>query len=177
MNKIHKAARILYLNKTCYNGLYRVNSNGHYNTPYGRYVNPNIVDEENILKLSDYLNNNDIEIYSDDFKIFLNQISKGDFVYLDPPYDSEENIESFTSYQSNGFTRENQLELKNKCDELHKKGAYFLLSNADTKYIREIYKDYYIIEVFAKRYVNCKGDKRGAVKELLIRNYKVYENE
>lgn len=177
LDDINKAARILYLNKTCYNGLYRVNSSGHYNTPYGRYVNPTIADEENIKELSRYLNENKIEIFSQDFNEFLKPVSKGDFVYLDPPYDAEIDVESFTSYQASGFTRKEQLELKNRCDEIDSKGAFFLLSNADTKYIRELYKDYNIVEVFAKRYVNCKGDKRGAVKELLIRNYKVNSDD
>ncbi|MFA7436495.1 MAG: DNA adenine methylase [Bacilli bacterium] len=171
LTSVKKASRILYLNKTCYNGLYRVNSQGQLNAPFGRYVNPKICDEENILDISSFLNNNDIEILDLDFEKSLNNASEGDFVYLDPPYDPLTDTAAFTGYNAGGFGKPDQIRLRNICNELNEKGVKFLLSNSDTKFIRELYSDYNIDVVFARRSINSKGEKRGEIPELLISNY------
>ncbi len=168
---VERAARIHYLNKTCYNGLYRVNSAGQFNAPFGRYKNPNIVNEKNLRALHRYLNANTIEILNVDFKAALKQAGKGDFVYLDPPYDPLSESANFTGYSKNGFGRAEQERLKETCDDLHKRGVHFLLSNSATAFIKELYTNYDIQIVRAKRAVNSKGDKRGEVEEVLVRNY------
>ena len=172
LSNIEKAARMIYLNKTCFNGLYRVNSQGQNNVPFGNYKNPLICDEETIKDLSKFFNDNNIEIYNQSFESTIDLAKTGDFVYLDPPYDPV-NETSFTSYDKNNFDKQRQLELKNKCDELNAKGIKFLLSNSDTSYIKELYKDYTIDIVQAKRNVNCKADERGKINEVLIRNYDI----
>lgn len=121
LSNIQKAARIIYLNKTCYNGLYRVNSNGELNSPFGNYKNPLICDKELINNLSNYFNNENIEIYSGDYYNILKKVKKGDFIYLDPPYDPISNSSSFTGYTSIGFNQNEQVRLKKFCDEIHKK--------------------------------------------------------
>lgn len=166
-----KAARIIYLNKTCYNGLYRVNMQGELNSPFGRYKNPNICDKKLIQNISNYFNSNDIKMYNLDFDCLLQEIQMGDFVYLDPPYDPISDSSSFTGYTSSGFNRAEQERLKTFCDKLHAKGAYFLLSNSNTSFIKNLYKQYKIEIIKASRFINCKGDKRKKIDEVLIRNY------
>jgi len=170
-SSVERAARIHYLNKTCYNGLYRVNSAGQFNAPFGRYKNPNIVNEKNLRALHRYLNTSRIEILNVDFSAALKQAGNGDFVYLDPPYDPVSESANFTNYSKNGFGRSEQERLKETCDDLHKRGVHFLLSNSATAFIKELYKDYDIQIVRAKRAVNSKGDKRGEVEEVLVKNY------
>lgn len=166
-----KAARIIYLNKTCYNGLYRVNSSGFFNTPYGKYKSPNIINEVLIKAISTYLNKADVKILNKDYKESLKGLRKGSFVYLDPPYVPVSTSSSFTGYTEGGFTLENQIELKKECDKLNKKRVKFLLSNSDTPFIRELYKDYEIKTVTAKRAVNSNAKKRGDINEVLVYNY------
>lgn len=170
LSDIDKAARIIYLNKTCYNGLYRVNSAGQFNTPYGKYKNPNIVNETTIRAISKYLNNPKIQIMQGDYKKVLSKVRKGAFVYLDPPYMPISSSSSFTGYTENGFSYEKQVELKQQCDKLRDRGISFLQSNSDCSEIRELYKDYNVISVQAKRSINSKGDKRGEINEVLIIN-------
>lgn len=170
LSDIDKAARIIYLNKTCYNGLYRVNSAGQFNTPYGKYKNPNIVNETTIRAISKYLNNPKIQIMQGDYKKVLSKVRKGAFVYLDPPYMPISSSSSFTGYTENGFSYEKQVELKQQCDKLRDRGISFLQSNSDCSEIRELYKDYKVISVQAKRSINSKGDKRGEINEVLIIN-------
>lgn len=170
LSNIKKAARMIYLNKTCFNGLYRVNSKGQNNVPFGNYKNPLICDEETIKDLSKFFNENKTQIFNQSFEKTMDLAKPGDFVYLDPPYDPV-NETSFTSYSETGFTKEDQKKLKEKCDELHKKGIKFMLSNSDTEYIKTLYKDYNIKIVTAKRNVNSKAEGRGAVNEVLITNY------
>lgn len=165
-----KASRTIYLNKTCYNGLYRVNSKGEFNTPFGRYKNPLICDEENIRNVSKYLKT--LSIFNLDFEEFLKQAKDGDFVYLDPPYDIVSKTASFTAYNKAGFNRDEQIRLKEACDKLTSKGVKWMLSNSATPFILDLYKDYNIDIVYAKRCINSKGDKRGNVEEVIIRNYK-----
>jgi len=170
-SSVERAARIHYLNKTCYNGLYRVNSAGQFNAPFGRYKNPNIVNEKNLRAVHHYLNTNKIEILNIDFSAALKPAQKGDFVYLDPPYDPVSESANFTGYSKMGFGRPEQERLKKTCDDLHKRGVHFLLSNSATAFIKELYTSYDIQIVRAKRAVNSKGDKRGEVEEVLVKNY------
>jgi len=173
LNNIQKASRIIFLNKTCFNGLFRVNSQGQFNAPFGRYKNPNIINEEVLRSVSKYLNENDIKIYNESFEDQLNKIKKGSFVYLDPPYDPVSDTSSFTGYNLNGFGKEEQIKLKKFCDSLNEKGVKFLLSNSVTDFIKDLYKDYHIEIVKVPRNINSDGNKRGKVNEVLIRNYEI----
>lgn len=170
MTNVQKAARIIYLNKTCYNGLYRVNSAGQFNSPYGKYKNPNIVNEHVIRAMSKYFNENTITIKNGDYKEALKGLRKGAFVYLDPPYMPLSTSSSFTGYTENGFDENKQRELKEECDKLDKKGIKILQSNSDCEFIRELYKDYNIKTIKAKRSINSKGNSRGEINEVLIYN-------
>ena len=172
MSNLEKAARIIYLNKTCYNGLYRVNSLGQFNSPYGRYKNPNIVNEVVLKAISKYLNGNEISIRSGDYKDVLNDIEKNSFVYLDPPYMPISSSASFTGYREGGFGYDKQVELKEECDKLNSKGVHFLQSNSDCEEIRELYKAYRIKVVKANRAINSDAKKRGQINEVLIYNAK-----
>lgn len=171
LSSIQKAARFIYLNKTCYNGLFRVNKSNQFNAPYGRYKNPNIADSENIIRCSNYFNLNDINILNGDYRETIKLAEEGDFIYLDPPYFPISKTSSFTSYTDVDFNTNDQIELKNQCDLLTKNKVKFLLSNSHHDFILDLYKDYEIIEVNANRSINSKGSKRGEVKEVLIRNY------
>ncbi|WP_294488331.1 DNA adenine methylase [uncultured Mailhella sp.] len=165
---IEKAARIIYLNKTCYNGLYRVNSSGYFNSPYGKYKNPNIVNAPVIRAMSKYFNDNDITLLQGDYKEVLKKVKKGSFVYLDPPYMPLSRSANFTGYTENGFGYKEQEELKQECDRLREKGIRFVQSNSDCLEIRELYKDYTIKTVQAKRVINSNSAKRGEINEVLI---------
>ncbi|MFQ8705001.1 MAG: DNA adenine methylase [Thomasclavelia sp.] len=171
MTAVQKAARVIYLNKTCYNGLYRVNSAGQFNSPYGKYKNPNIVNETVIRAMSKYFNENNIVIKNEDFKEALKGLRRGAFVYLDPPYMPISSSSSFTGYTENGFNEDKQRELKELCDKLDKKGIKFLQSNSDCEFIRELYSSYRIKTIKAKRAINSKGNSRGEINEVLIYNY------
>ena len=171
MSDIAKAARIIYLNKTCFNGLYRVNQAGQFNSPYGKYKNPNIINEPAILAMSNYFNNNNIKIIQGDYKDALKNLRKGAFVYFDPPYMPISSSSSFTGYTEGGFGEKEQIELKKECDKLNAKGIKFMLSNSDHSFIRDLYKNYNIKVVRAKRSINSKGNKRGEINELLVINY------
>ena len=171
MTPVQKAARVIYLNKTCYNGLYIVNSAGQFNSPYGKYKNPNIVNETVIRAVSKYFNENNIVIKNEDFKEALKGLRRGAFVYLDPPYMPISSSSSFTGYTENGFNEDKQRELKELCDKLDKKGIKFLQSNSDCEFIRELYSGYRIKTIKAKRAINSKGNSRGEINEVLIYNY------
>jgi len=168
MSDTEKAARIIYLNKTCYNVLYRVNSAGQFNSPYGKYKNPNIVNEDSIRVMSRYLQSNKITIKQGDYKEVLRGLRRGAFVYLDPPYMPISLSSSFTGYTENGFSYAQQVTLKEECDKLRKRGISFLQSNSDCPEIRDLYKEYEIRTVQAKRRINSKGNKRGEINEVLI---------
>lgn len=170
-SNVKKASRFIYLNKTCFNGLYRVNSSGYFNTPFGRYKNPNVVNETGLKAVNKYLNENDIKIKCGDYEEALKRIGKNSFVYFDPPYDPISDSSNFTGYTAGGFNREEQKRLKNLCDKLDKKGIKFLLSNSNTEFIRNLYEGYDIIIVNANRAINSNGNKRGEVEEVLIKNY------
>jgi len=173
MSSVEKAARIIYLNKTCYNGLFRVNNAGEFNAPYGNYSSPNIVNEPVLRAVSNYLNSNQINISSGDYTSILKKISrhKRVFFYLDPPYDPVSGTASFTGYTKNGFSREQQVQLREFCDELTSREIKFMLSNSDTKFIREQYAGYNIFSVQAKRSINSVAEKRGDTNEVVVTNY------
>lgn len=171
LSRVEKASRLLYMNKTCYNGLFRVNNSGEFNSPYGHYKRPNIVNEPTLRAVSRYLNASDITFYNEDFAATLERVPQGGFVYLDPPYDPVSDTASFTGYNRGGFDRNEQIRLKECCDELTKRGVKFLLSNSSTPFIRELYMDYKVTLVRARRAINSDGNKRGAIQEVLIRNY------
>ena len=170
MSTVEKAARIIYLNKTCYNGLYRVNSSGQFNSPYGRYKNPNIVNEPVLRAVSKYFNANDIKIHHGDYKAVLKNLDKHAFVYFDPPYMPISSSSSFTGYTEGGFNYSCQAELKQECDKLTRQGIRFVQSNSDCEEIRELYRDYQIKIVKAKRAINSVAKKRGEINEVLIYN-------
>ncbi len=171
LSDVKKAARILYLNKTCYNGLYRVNNAGEFNAPFGSYRNPNIVNEPVLRAVSSYFKKSIVHFSSIDYTDILSKIKKGTFVYLDPPYDPISETSNFTGYSKGGFSKENQVKLRQCCDDLHKRGIKFMLSNSATPFIKEQYKDYCITTVQAKRAINSIANKRGDVEEVVIRNY------
>lgn len=171
LSKVKRASRVLYLNKTCYNGLYRVNNAGEFNAPFGRYKNPNIINEPTLKAVSNYLNSNNIEILSGDYSEALKLADENSFVYFDPPYHPISESSNFTGYVQGGFNIYDQAELRVACDELNKKGIKFLLSNSASPFILDQYKDYDINIVKAKRAINSNGSKRGDVDEVLIRNY------
>ena len=171
LSDVEKASRLLYLNKTCYNGLFRVNASGAFNSPYGHYRRPNIVNEQTIRGVSRYFNSCDITFFSEDFAAVLNRVPRGGFVYLDPPYDPVSDTASFTGYNRGGFGREEQVRLKACCDALTARGVKFLLSNSATPFIRELYGSYRVSIVQARRAVNSVASRRGAIEEVLVRNY------
>jgi DNA adenine methylase len=173
LNAVERASRIIYLNKTCYNGLFRVNSQGQFNTPFGDYKNPTYANEVSILALSDYLNESHIEILNVDYEIAVLNARRRDFIYFDPPYDPVSDTASFTGYNLDKFGKKEQKELKSLCDDLTNRGCRVLLSNSDTQFIRDLYNNaekYTIVEVVANRTVNSVATGRGKVTELLIFN-------
>ena len=173
MSDVEKAARTLYLNRTCYNGLFRVNRSGYFNTPMGRYRNPQILNSHNIRELSQFFNFAKVDITTGDFAEILKRTRKGDFVYLDPPYFPLTETSSFTDYTELGFGKIDQLRLKEECEKLHKKGVFFLQSNSDCPFIRDLYGEFYIKTVVVRRSINSEKSKRANMTEVLIANYPI----
>lgn len=171
LTPVKKASRLLYLNKTCFNGLFRVNRRGEFNTPFGRYKNPNIVNATTLRAVSQYFNEANIVLKCGDFEDSVKEIQPGSFVYFDPPYDPISDSANFTEYDKGGFGRDEQERLKKLCDKLNDKGVKFLLSNSATDFILDLYKGYTVREVQARRSINSRGDRRGGVKEVLVMNY------
>src|SRR3989344_961318 len=169
LSKIDKAARFIYLNRTCFNGLYRVNSKGKFNVPIGSYKNPDIVQEDKLKKISKLLKRVQIKVMS--FEKVVNIAKKGDFVYLDPPYYPLENRNSFTTYTQGNFLEKEQKKLAEVFKRLDKKGCFVMESNSDTKFIKSLYKGFKIKKVKAKRMINCRVEGRGVINEMVIRNY------
>lgn len=156
------AARFIYLNKTCYNGLYRVNRDGKFNAPVGSYKNPTICDEKNLRLVSTVLSKAIIRCMSFEQTV----VKRGDLVYCDPPYDN-----TFSGYTDIGFDAESHRDLRNKCIEWIQEGAYVIVSNSSTPLVRDLYSKFRIVEVVAPRNINCKGSERGKETELLIFGY------
>ena len=171
---VEKAARFITLNKTCYNGLYRVNSQGRFNVPMGKYKNPIICDSKNLRNASLILNTLETHLYWKDYhKILTDKTQKGDFVYLDPPYDPLTSTANFTGYTGAGFTERDQECLAETFKELDARGCKILLSNSDTEYVRRLYADYAknLHQVTVRRNINSTASKRLGHTELLICNY------
>lgn len=164
-----RAARTIYLNKACFNGLYRVNKKNEFNVPFGKKSKVNTYDGDNLITVSNYLTMNDVKITCTDFEESLKNVKKGDFVYFDPPYDS--NTTTFNSYTENGFGKEDQKRLAEVYKKLDKLGAFVMLSNHNTMLVNDLYKDYHIHVIEARRNINSNGEKRGSVEEVIITNY------
>lgn len=170
--EIDIAARFMYLNKSCYNGLYRVNSSGKFNVPFNKSKTVNIYDQKNIENINRLLNIHDIEIFNKDFIEVLDLAQENDFIFCDPPYDTDTN--QFTSYSKESFGKLDQLNLANKLRELHAKNIKWILTNHDTDYIKELYKDFEIKIIKVNRSINSNGLKRkNSSNEVIITNYKV----
>lgn len=166
---VFRASRFIYLNKTGFNGLYRVNSKGQHNVPFGRYANPTIVEPETIYACSAFLQR--VQLMQGDFGAIRPLLNADAFVYLDPPYVPVSATANFTSYTDQGFARSMQQRLKELCDYIDAIGAKFMLSNSDTPLVRELYAAYHIEEVKAARAINSKATARGKITELVVRNY------
>lgn len=171
MTDVERAARIMYMLRVNFNGLYRVNSKNQFNVPYGRYKNPKIVDSELILSISQYLNKNNIEILTGDFEKAVEDVGAGDFVYFDPPYIPLSETSAFTSYTHEGFSYEEQVRLRDVFRKLNKKGAYVMLSNSSSPLVEELYKGFNIHKVEAIRTNGAKASSRGKISEFIVTNY------
>ena len=172
-SQIEKVSRLLFLNKTCFNGLYRVNSKGKFNVPLGRYTNPNIVNRENLITASKFLQSEKIKISCRDFESILKDAKKGDFVYFDPPYQPVSDTANFTSYTHRDFTEDDLQRLADLANQLNSKGAHVLLSNSNTKIVKKIFssKKWKVKEIAVNRAINSNSQKRTGHKEVLIKNY------
>ena len=164
-----RAARTIYLNKACFNGLYRVNSKNEFNVPFGKKNKVNTYEGQNLGIVHCILNFNDIELMSCDFEDSVKKAKKGDFIYLDPPYDSD--TTTFNDNTENGFGKEEQKRLAEVFKNLDKRGCYVMLSNHNTKLINELYKDFNKHVIKAQRNINANGQKRGKIEEVIITNY------
>ena len=173
LSDIETASHFIYLNRVGFNGMYRVNSKGEFNVPFGRYNNPIICNEKNLRQVSKVLRK--VSIEHQDYKRVLKKAKKGDFIYFDPPYFPVSKTSSFTSYTSKLFLKEKQIELRDTFIKLHKQGCFVMLSNSDTPFINKIYskisKKIKINKVEANRSINSNSSKRGKIKEVLITNY------
>lgn len=168
-----RAARMIYLNKTGYNGLYRVNRQGMFNVPFGRYKSPKYLDKDNLLAVSRALQN--VDILCTSFETVLERANPGDWIYFDPPYVPLSQTSNFTSYHANGFGLRDQERLRDVCIELSRNNVYITLSNSDTDIIRDLYGSAYFVidKVLANRAINCNGAKRGKITELIVTNYPI----
>jgi DNA adenine methylase len=169
--RLIRAARILYLNKSCFNGLYRVNSDGYFNVPFNNADKVNLVDELNFREISSFFASNDVTFHSEDFEKVVSNSKKRDFVYFDPPYDVIRDKQSFTTYAKESFGEIEQTRLAKVCTELDKRGVRWLLSNHNTPLINSLYSKFNINVIQARRMINSKGNQWGHVDEVLIRNY------
>ena len=173
LSDVERSSRFIYLNKTCFNGMYRVNLAGRFNVPFGDQKNPLICDQDNILKVSSVLKNT--KIIEQDYKKVLKDAKKGDFIYFDPPYYPVNRTSNFTSYTANGFFEKEQEELRDVYVKLHKRGCFVMLSNSNTSFINKLYSNLgsniKLYKVNAKRMINSDASKRGKIKEVLVVNY------
>ncbi len=178
---IERAAQIIFLNRTCFNGLFRFNSKGEFNVPQGRYKNPKILDTENLLKVSQLLSV--AEIQKADFREIKNRVNENTFVYYDPPYRPLNQTSSFTAYSKDAFGDPEQIALATLFSELNQKGVKQMLSNSDPKnhnpedhFFDDLYKDFQIFRVPARRVINSSGDKRQVINEIVVTNYITNKN-
>ncbi|MFQ6773493.1 MAG: DNA adenine methylase [Clostridia bacterium] len=177
-----KCADFIFLNKTCFNGLYRVNKNGKFNVPHGKYKNPLICDKDNLRLCANLLQK--VEISFGRYEYALEDVDDSSFVYLDPPYRPLVENLSFVNYNSYGFRDEDQIVLARKYKELNQKGCFVMLSNSDPKntneednFFDDMYKDFSIERVVARRMINCQASKRGDITEIVVMNYKRRKND
>jgi len=170
MSAVERASRLIYLNRTCFNGLYRVNSRGGFNVPFGRHKNPTICNEPGLLAASEALQG--AKLSHENYMTVLEEAYAGDFIYFDPPYHPLNATANFTSYTPGSFGAQDQADLAQTFRALADRGCKVMLSNSDTPLIRELYADFYIETVMAPRMVNRDATKRGAIAELVIRNYR-----
>lgn len=172
-SEIEKTSRLLFLNRTCFNGLYRVNSKGKFNVPLGRYTNPNIVNEDNLRSVSAILQASKVSIKCRDFEAVLRDAKKGDLVYFDPPYQPVSDTANFTSYTNKDFTDSDLERLADLCNKLDSKGCKVLLSNSDSKQVSDMFsgKPWNVNKIQANRSINSNSKKRTGHFELLIKNY------
>jgi DNA adenine methylase len=168
MSNLDRAARFIYLNKTCFNGLYRVNSKNKFNVPIGSYKNPDVTQEDKLRKVSIILKDVKIKVMS--FEKVLELANKNDFVYFDPPYYPLKRS-SFTTYTKNNFLEDEQKLLADVFAKLDKRGCFVMLSNSDTDFIKEIYSNYDVSFVKARRLINSNANGRGKINEVVVRNY------
>jgi len=171
LSKVERAARFIFLNKTCYNGLYRVNRKGDFNVPFGKYSRmPKLYEGENLTEVKKLLGGTEIEYAS--YETALGRASKGDFVYLDPPYSPDPKSQGFTSYTKESFSEVDQTRLAARFKDSDRRGCLLMLSNSDTRHVRSLYADFTIERVKAGRMINCIGSERTGYNELLILNYR-----
>jgi len=169
-----KAARLIYLNKTCFNGLYRVNSRGYFNVPFGRYANPSIMNEDALRQAARQLAKAKIEAKDFDRLMELRP-SRKDFIYFDPPYHPRSSTAYFTSYTPGSFGEEDQVKLAEIYKKLDERGCMLMLSNSETDFVKELYRGFTIEEVTARRNINSKADRRGPIKEVVVLNKRLLE--
>ncbi len=174
LNDAEKAARTIFLNKTCYNGLYRLNSWGEFNVPIGKYKNPGIYDPDNIRAASEALKTTELKVM--DYAEIRNYVSPGDFIYLDPPYHPLNETSSFTGYTEASFSDEDQKKLALLYHDLDHLGCKVMLSNSNTKLINTLYSRYNKVKISANRAINSRADRRNAIHELLILNFETKES-
>lgn len=166
-----RAARLIYLNKSCFNGLYRVNGDGFFNVPFGKKEKINCYNKENFDQIHSYFSESNIKILNCDFEDAVKNAKKGDFVYFDPPYDTRDDKDTFTSYAKNPFGKKEQVRLADCFKRLSEKGVYVMLSNHNTHFIQDLYNGFNLHIVEARRNINSNGKGRGKVEEVIITNY------
>ncbi|MFG1449562.1 MAG: DNA adenine methylase [Thermoplasmataceae archaeon] len=169
-----KAALMIYLNRHAYNGLYRVNSTGKFNVPFGRYRNPSLPTSESIISFSNALKN--VRIVNEDFESVVCEATGNDFVYFDPPYDPVSSSSNFDSYTSNGFGHDQQIRLSSVYRRLSERGTKVMESNSNSPLIDTLYRNYTILKIGARRSINSKSEGRGKIDELIIKNYTANHN-
>ncbi len=172
-SQIEKTSRLIFLNRTCFNGLYRVNSKGKFNVPLGKYSNPNIVNEDNLRSVSNVLQSSKTSIKCRDFEAVLRDAKQGDLVYFDPPYQPVSNTANFTGYTNKSFTCDDLSRLADLCTDLDSKGCNVLLSNSNSKEVTDMFssKPWKVNKIKANRSINSNSKKRTGHFELLIKNY------
>lgn len=172
LDDVKRAARFIYLNKNCYNGLWRENHSGQNNVPMGKYLKLNLPKDDDILRVSRYFQHQDIRLKNCDYNKCIENAGAEDLVYMDPPYDVDDSINGFVDYSQGGFTKDDQKKLKECCDDLVQRGAMVMISNSDTAYIRELYGNQDIYTIYddknVYRFVGANVDSRRKVTELLI---------
>ena len=171
LDDVGRAARLIFLNRTCYNGLYRVNKMGKFNVPFGRYENPSICDRENLLAVSQVLRWSNAKLLAADYRKATKNAGKGDLIYFDPPYQPMSCTANFTSYTDSGFSFDDQIQLRDWFKELDKRGCRVFLSNSSKEEVRTIYRGYSVQEVEVLRAISCKADGRKGHTEFIVSNY------